>query len=148
MNNSKITIFQFFSWALLFTLLQITSFTTTAKVSPLVKSVIDIPRVEGEITINADISEPQWRNAKKVLINNITRPFDNIPSTVNTEALLMEDGDTLYIAFLAADPEPEKIRAFYKDRDKVWGDDIVGIKIDTFNDQRSAYRFLVNPLGV
>lgn len=111
-------------------------------------SKIEIPRVEGQITIDAKISEPQWRNAKKVLINNITRPHNNIPSSINTEALLMEDGNTLYIAFFAQDPEPEKIRAFYKDRDKVWGDDIVGIKIDTFNDQRSAYRFLVNPLGV
>lgn len=148
MTNSRITIFQFFLWAVLFSILQSTSFYTHAKVSSFKKSVIDIPRIEGEITINADISEPQWHNAKKVLINNITRPFDNIPSIVNTEALLMEDGNTLYIAFLAEDPEPEKIRAFYKDRDKIWGDDIVGIKIDTFNDQRSAYRFLVNPLGV
>ena len=119
-----------------------------AKSSPLVKPTIDIPRVTGEISINADISEHQWKNAKRVLINNITRPFNNIPSSINTEALIMEDGNKLYLAFIAEDPEPEKIRAFYKDRDKVWGDDIVGIKIDTFNDQRSAYRFLVNPLGV
>ena len=111
-------------------------------------SPIDIPRVSGEITVDANFDEPQWQNAKRVLINNVTRPFDNIPSTVHTEALLMEDGETLYIAFTAEDPEPEKIRAFLKNRDKVWGDDIVGIKIDTYNDQRSAYRFLVNPLGV
>ncbi|WP_448568581.1 DUF5916 domain-containing protein [Thalassotalea ganghwensis] len=111
-------------------------------------AAIDIPRISGEITIDANFDEPQWKNAKRVLINNITRPFDNIPSQVHTEALLMENGETLFIAFTAQDPEPEKIRAFLKNRDKVWGDDIVGIKIDTYNDQRSAYRFLVNPLGV
>ncbi|XQW86370.1 carbohydrate binding family 9 domain-containing protein [Thalassotalea piscium] len=123
-------------------------FTTSANTLRPTQSIIDIPHIEGAISIDAKPLEPQWRKAKKVLINNITRPFDNIPSTVHTEALLMEDGNTLYILFIAQDPEPEKIRAFYKDRDKVWGDDIVGIKIDTFNDQRSAYRFLVNPLGV
>lgn len=111
------------------------------------QAATEIPRISGDITIDAKLDEPQWRHAKKILINNITRPYDNIPSHVHTEALLMEDGGTFYIAFIAEDPDPSQIRAFYRDRDKSWGDDIVGIKIDTYNDQRSAYRFLVNPLG-
>jgi len=111
------------------------------------QQVTEIPRISGKITIDAKLDEKQWSQAKKILINNITRPYDNIPSHVHTEALLMEDGGTFYIAFIAEDPEPSEIRAFYRDRDKSWGDDIVGIKIDTYNDQRSAYRFLVNPLG-
>jgi len=111
------------------------------------QQVTEIPRISGKITIDAKLDEKQWRQAKKILINNITRPYDNIPSHVQTDALLMEDGGTFYIAFIAEDPEPSEIRAFYRDRDKSWGDDIVGIKIDTYNDQRSAYRFLVNPLG-
>lgn len=109
---------------------------------------IDIPKVSGEITIDAHLNEVQWQQAKRVLINNVTRPYDNIPSPVHTEALLMEDGGVFYLAFIANDPEPSKIKAFLKDRDKSWGDDIVGIKIDSYNDQRTAYRFLVNPLGV
>ncbi|WP_206486349.1 carbohydrate binding family 9 domain-containing protein [Thalassotalea sp. G2M2-11] len=108
---------------------------------------IMIPRMSGDITIDAKLDEPQWQNAQKVLVNNVTRPHDNIPSPVNTEALLMEDGETFYLAFIAHDPNPEQIRAFLRDRDKSWGDDVVGIKIDTYNDQRTAYRFLVNPLG-
>lgn len=111
-------------------------------------SPIEIPKIEGEISIDAKLDEPQWKNAKKVLVNNITRPYDNIPSMVNTEALLMEDGGTFYIAFIAEDPDPSQIRAYLKDRDRSWGDDIVGIKIDTYNEQREAYRFLVNALGV
>ena len=117
--------------------------TSAQEVSP-----IEIPRINGEITIDAMLDEPQWKSAKKVLVNNITRPYDNIPSPVNTEALLMEDGGVFYLAFIAQDPNPEKIRAYLKDRDRSWGDDIVGVKIDTYNDQRSAYRFMVNALGV
>jgi hypothetical protein len=113
----------------------------------LAQQVTEIPRISGKITIDAKLDEKQWRTAKRILINNITRPYDNIPSHVHTEALLMEDGGTFYIAFIAEDPDPSQIRAFYRDRDKSWGDDIVGIKIDTYNDQRTAYRFLVNPLG-
>ncbi|NQZ24562.1 MAG: carbohydrate binding family 9 domain-containing protein [Colwellia sp.] len=111
------------------------------------EEVSQIPRISGKITIDAKLDEKQWRHAKRILMNNITRPYDNIPSPVHTEALLMEDGGTFYIAFIAEDPEPSQIRAFYRDRDRSWGDDIVGIKIDTYNDQRTAYRFLVNPLG-
>ena len=110
--------------------------------------IIDIPKISGSMVIDAKLSEPQWKSAKKVLINNVTRPYDNIPSPVHTEALLMESEGYFYLAFIAKDPDTSEIRAFLKDRDKSWGDDLVGIKIDTYNDQRSAYRFLVNPLGV
>lgn len=109
---------------------------------------ISVPKISGEITIDAKLDEPAWKNATRVAVNNVTRPYDNIPSPVNTEALLMEDGETFYIAFIAGDPDPSQIRAFLRDRDRSWGDDIVGIKIDTYNDQRSAYRFLVNALGI
>ena len=109
---------------------------------------IDIPSISGKITIDAVLDEPQWQHAKTVLIDTVTRPYDNLPSPIRTEALLMEDGGKFYLAFIAQDPDPSQIRAYYKDRDKSWGDDLVGIKIDTYNDQRTAYRFLVNPLGV
>jgi len=111
------------------------------------KANISIPRVSGNIDIDAKLDEPQWQQATKVLINNITRPHNNIESPVQTQALLMEDGNIFYIAFIAQDPDPTQIRAFLRDRDKAWGDDIVGVKLDTYNDQRTAYRFLVNPLG-
>ncbi len=110
-------------------------------------NTINIPSVSGEITIDAKLTEPQWKSASRVLINNVTRPYDNIPSPVHTEALLMESDGIFYLAFIAQDPDPSQIRAYLRDRDRSWDDDIVGIKIDTFNDQRSAYRFLVNPLG-
>jgi cellulose/xylan binding protein with CBM9 domain len=111
-------------------------------------ATLNIPRISAKIVIDGELNEPQWQSAKKILINNITRPFDNIPSPINTEALLMEDGENFYLAFIAQDPDPSQIRAYLKDRDQSWGEDIVGIKIDTYNDQRTAYRFLVNPYGV
>jgi len=108
---------------------------------------IHIPRIQGEITIDANLDDPQWQQAKKISMNIVTRPYDNTPSPVDTQALLIENGEILYIAFIAEDPEPNEIRAFLKDRDRSWGDDLVGIKLDTYNDQRTAYRFLSNPLG-
>ena len=65
-----------------------------------------------------------------------------------TVAYLIENGENLYIAFDARDPDPSSIRAYLRDRDSAFHDDFVGIVLDTYNDQRRAFEFFVNPLGV
>ena len=60
----------------------------------------------------------------------------------------MEDGEVLYVAFIAQDHDPSQIRARYRDRDTIWDDDWVAVVLDTFNSERRAYEFFVNPLGV
>jgi hypothetical protein len=52
------------------------------------------------------------------------------------------------IAFDARDPDPSSIRAYLRDRDSAFNDDFVGVVLDTFNDQRRAFEFFVNPFGV
>ncbi|MEQ8315686.1 MAG: DUF5916 domain-containing protein [Gammaproteobacteria bacterium] len=114
----------------------------------LAQSNYDIPRVTSRPDIDGALAEGEWADAITVAITVETEPGENIPAPVDTEALLMEDGETLYVAFIAQDPEPGQIRAFYRDRDRLWDDDWVGIVLDTFNDERRAYEFYVNPLGV
>src|SRR6185503_15315211 len=53
-----------------------------------------------------------------------------------------------YVAVRAEDPEPAKIRARLRDRDNAFSDDFIGVVLDTFNDERRAFEFFVNPLGV
>lgn len=101
-----------------------------------------VPQIDGEVTIE------EWAQATRVLINIETDPAENVPTAIRAEALIMEDGDTLYVAFIAQDPDISQIRAFYSDRDLLWDDDRIGIVLDTFNDERRAYEFWVNPLGV
>ena len=108
----------------------------------------DIPRVSAGVTIDAQLDEPQWQQAKMMPIVYNTWPAENTPAPVQTMARVMEDGEFLLIAFEAEDPDPSQIRAFYRDRDKIWEDDAVGIKLDTYNDSKLAYQFFINPLGV
>ena len=108
----------------------------------------DIPRVAAGTTIDADLTDPAWQQAKVVPIVFDTWPAENTPAPVKTTARVMEDGEFLLISFVAEDPDPTAIRAFFRDRDKVWEDDTVGIKIDTYNDSKLAYQFFINPLGV
>ncbi|CAH9051109.1 hypothetical protein PSECIP111854_00670 [Pseudoalteromonas sp. CIP111854] len=107
-----------------------------------------IPFINSSATIDGQLNEPVWQQAKKISINNITWPQENIPSPVSTTAYVYENGQSLFVAFKADDSEPDLIRAFFRDRDRAWNDDLVGIKIDSFNRGRSAYQFFINPLGV
>ncbi|MFC1495397.1 DUF5916 domain-containing protein [Thermodesulfobacteriota bacterium] len=108
----------------------------------------NIPHTESGPVIDGEITEGEWELAERVFLDLETYPAENTPASVETEALMMEDGNNFYLAFIASDPEPDKIRAFYRDRDASYEDDFVAIVIDTFNDERRAYELLVNPLGV
>lgn len=108
----------------------------------------DIPRVQTEPAIDGRIEESEWRAATRVPVNIEFQPGNNVPASVEARALVMENGETLFVAFIAEDPNPAEIRAYYRDRDSIWDDDWMGVVLDTFNDERRAYEFIVNPLGV
>lgn len=107
-----------------------------------------IPHSSQSAKIDGDLTDPIWQNARKIELNLVNSPWNNEPSPVKTEARIIENGEMIFISFVAYDPEPEKIKAFLGDRDSRWNDDIVGIKLDTFNTRRLNYEFFVNPFGV
>lgn len=114
----------------------------------LAQSQFEIPRITTAPTIDGDVQSSEWQHALSIEINIETEPGENTPAPVATEGLVMEDGETLYVAFIAQDPDPDQIRAFYRDRDLLWDDDWVAVVLDTFNDERRAFEFYTNPLGV
>ncbi|KAF0249951.1 MAG: hypothetical protein FD167_661 [bacterium] len=75
------------------------------------------------------------------------RPAENIAPSKPTEVFMGYDAKHLYIAFYAYD-EPDKVRSTIAKRDNVFSDDYVGVILDTFNDERKAYEFFFNPVGV
>lgn len=107
-----------------------------------------IPRVTTKPIIDGDVSRDEWAAASRVMLDTQFNPTEGVPAPVQTEAFIMEDGEYLYIGFIAQDPEPQQIRAFYRDRDQIGGTDYVGVALDTFNDGVRSYNFLVSPLGV
>jgi len=116
--------------------------------SPAFSNISSLPRTGETITIDGVLDEDAWKHATQIDINNETNPGENIPARVKTVAYLVEDGEKLYIAFDARDPDPQAIRAYLRDRDSAWNDDFVGIVLDTYNDERRAFEFFANPLGV
>lgn len=107
-----------------------------------------ITNVDGKITIDGNLNESIWQQATVIDLDIVNSPWNNKPSPVKTTAKILENGDTLYIAFIAQDPDPSKIKAYLGDRDSRRSDDFVGIKLDTYNNRRLNYEFFVNPYGV
>jgi len=107
-----------------------------------------IPKLQQEIIIDGLLQEETWQQAANQTLAYNTWPAENAPSPVTTQVRYFENGDTLYLAFEAKDIDPNAIRAFYRERDAIGDDDMVGVKIDPYNDHKLAYQFFVNPLGV
>ncbi|WP_187775797.1 carbohydrate binding family 9 domain-containing protein [Luteimonas suaedae] len=109
---------------------------------------MSITHVDADITVDGHLDEAVWQQATKVELAYETQPGDNTDAAVATTAYIARTDDALLIAFGARDPDPSRIRAFLRDRDSLYHDDYAAIMLDTFDDQRRAYQFLVNPLGV
>nr|MDQ3040433.1 carbohydrate binding family 9 domain-containing protein [Pseudomonadota bacterium] len=107
-----------------------------------------IPQLQGEISIDGKLDDAAWQGALVQEIAYEIQPGDNIPAPVKTTVRVGYTPDALYVSFHALDPDPASIRAHLRDRDSAFNDDWVGIFMDTFNDQRRGYEFIVNPLGV
>ena len=76
-------------------------------------------------------------------------PSDGQPASQRTDVYLGYDEKNLYVIFVAFDSEPAKVRARMVRREGFFaGDDEVRVMLDTFADQRRAYVFLCNPLGI
>ena len=109
---------------------------------------LHIPTLTQRAQIDGVLDESVWQQAEQTTLSFETSPGENTQAPVMTDAKIYATDSSLFIAFIAQDPEPSRIRANLRGRDDSWGDDIVGIKLDTFNNARLAYQFFVNPLGV
>ncbi len=116
--------------------------------TPVAAGISGLATTTDVIKIDGVLDEAAWQHATKIQIDYETRPGENIPARVATVAYLIENGEALYVAFDARDPDPSQIRAYLRDRDSAWNDDFVGIVLDTYNDGRRAFEFFSNALGV
>lgn len=100
------------------------------------------------IAIDGKLTEAVWQKPATFTLDYETNPGDNTKAPVNTEMWVTYDHSNVYVAARAQDPHPDSIRARLTDRDRAFQDDFVGVVLDTFNDERRAFEFFVNPLGV
>ena len=74
-------------------------------------------------------------------------PFNGDLVSQKTEFNIVFDDDNLYVAFKAYDTSPDSIVRRLTRRDQIDGD-MVGVAIDSYHDQRTAFMFSVSAGGV
>jgi hypothetical protein len=111
---------------------------------------VSTPRVlTADVDVNGVLDEPAW--AEAAVLQGFTQydPSEGTPASQRTEVLVFTTSDAIYFGIRAFDTDPRRIRATLAQRDNATeSDDWVRIILDTFDDQRRAYVFTVNPLGV
>jgi hypothetical protein len=116
--------------------------------APAVGQPLSVPRAAGKITIDGKLDDPAWQQAAVLDTFYEVYPGDNAEPKAKTVVYLTYDEHDFYIGIHAFDPEPEKIRAPFVERDNIIGtDDNVAVFLDTRNDRRSAVELRVNPRG-
>ncbi|HSM60639.1 MAG TPA: DUF5916 domain-containing protein [Longimicrobiales bacterium] len=110
--------------------------------------VFEIAPTRAEIRVDGILDETAWDDATVIPLPFEVTPGENAPAPVGTDCRLTFDVENLYLGCRALDPDPDAIRAYVVDRDRIDGHDQVLMTLDPFNDQRRAFRFAVSALGV
>jgi hypothetical protein len=107
-----------------------------------------VPKAERPPVLDGSLDEPVWAQALKVDGFKTFKPDFGKEASQKTEAFVTHDAENFYFAFRCYDSEPAKVKAAVSKRDNIFQDDIVFVNIDTFNDNQSAFVFMLNPLGI
>lgn len=108
---------------------------------------VPIPRLEVVVSIDGSLDEPVWQLAPRLTGFSQYAPVDGRAAERDTEVLVWYSPHAIHFGIRAHAPAGS-VKATLADRDKLAGDDLIEIFLDTYNDGRQALVFGVNPLGV
>jgi hypothetical protein len=108
---------------------------------------VAIPRLEATVEIDGVLDEPAWSRAAVLTDFSSYFPTDDRPAPDSTVVRVWYSPTAIYFG-VRAYAAPGTVRATLATRDNLLRDDVVAFFISTFNDNRQAYEFAVNPLGV
>jgi hypothetical protein len=110
---------------------------------------ISAVRVEQGPVIDGILDDDVWQQAP--IIGSFTQqePIEGAPASEATEVRVLYDGANLFVGVRALDSSPDRIVAteMRRDGNQILNEDNFQIILDTFMDSRSAYMFVVSPLG-
>lgn len=112
------------------------------------RETFTIPRTNLVPEIDGILDDEIWDDA--VIIDNFYQytPENGAQPTERTVAYLIYDKDNLYVGIRCYDSAPERIRATLTPRNQWQNNDNVFIYLDTYDNQRDNFLFMINPFGV
>jgi hypothetical protein len=118
-----------------------------APFKPLVRPQLTVMPAPGQIVIDGELEDAGWRDAAVATGFSEFQPREGVAAEVHVEAWVTYTETHLYVAFRVED-DPSTIRASLRNRDQVFGDDLVGIVLDPFGNDARGYLIGSNALGV
>lgn len=103
--------------------------------------------ITDDVTIDGLLNEPVWQHARRLTGFSMYTPVDRRPAPDSTEVLVWYSTTAMYFGIRAFEPHGP-VRATLADRDRISSDDNIELQLDTFEERRRAFVFIVNPLGV
>ena len=104
-------------------------------------------RLAGPVELDGVLDEKDWKQpAESRLIQN--DPDNGCAPRHKTEFWVAYDDKALFVAARMYDSAPDSIEARLGRRDTWPSSDWIFINLDTFNDDRNAFSFSINPAGV
>ena len=103
--------------------------------------------VNDTVEIDGRLDDPIWSRAPLLTGFSLYQPTDSRPAPDSTDVYVWYSPDAIYLGIRAFETH-SPVRATLAERDRVSNDDNVEILLDTFEERRRAYVFIVNPLGV
>ncbi len=130
-------------WLIVFSFLiingQQTQLTNSLDITP--------PRLnQKNVNIDGFLDEVEWTKAVSQSGFTSYLPVDGRPAEDDTEVRIWYSPTALYFGIIAHEIHNE-VRSTLADRDKLENDDYLILILDTYDDKRSAFAFVVNPLG-
>ncbi|MEE9390710.1 MAG: carbohydrate binding family 9 domain-containing protein, partial [Candidatus Aminicenantaceae bacterium] len=113
------------------------------------EKALEVPKLSQSPKIDGVLDNPLWEQ-EALKIENFLQlaPKEKGEPTEKTIAYIGYDQKSIYFAFRCYESDPKKIRATITNRDNIIDDDWIVVFLDTFNEKRRAFSFIINPVGV
>ena len=110
---------------------------------------VSIRRVESAPVIDGLIDDAVWDLAEPIEDLHQVNPVEYDEPTERIEIRLLYDDEALYVSARLWDSQPDRITAqVLRQGEGLASEDRFAVILDPYHDQRSGYRFQVNPNGV
>ena len=101
-----------------------------------------------DLRLDGRLDEAAWATAETIADLTMVEPVQGGAPTAHTQVKVLAGPRALVFGIFCEDPQPDKIVSYTNARDAdLENEDHVGIVLDTSQDGRSGYVFVVNPRG-
>ena len=106
-------------------------------------------RLDGPLQLDGRLDERVYRDVPPVTGFIQQEPVEGAPADDQTEVWVTYDADNLYVSARCWSAAPDRIVANEMKRDSygMYGNETLGVVLDTFYDRRNAFAFTTNAIG-